>query len=231
MIRSSTILQHIKSAPLPIPKGALFVCLLKDSPTRHELLSRIVILSGEKRGGKAATIQAFPAWGKGTASAMDRVLSLAVQMHLSFSCTTNCLSYHSHPIRPCRAPSPRGEGGPRQRWIGCFRKQHKCASLFPILSSVFHAIVTLSAPTGHLPLEGKAAIREYHLLNRRHSTLVNLSAPQAPSSRAQPRDLYCTAAICTHAPSLKRHLGASFFAFPSPTIYRSARRIPPLRSG
>ena len=40
MIRSSTILQHIKSAPLP--KGALFMCLPKDSPTRHELLSRIV---------------------------------------------------------------------------------------------------------------------------------------------------------------------------------------------
>lgn len=36
------------------------MCLPKDSPTRHELLSRIVILSEEKRGGKAATIQAFP---------------------------------------------------------------------------------------------------------------------------------------------------------------------------
>ena len=43
---------------------------------------------------------------------------------------------------------------------------------------------------------------------------MNLSAPQVPSSRAQPRDLYCTAAICTHAPSLKRHLGASFLPFP-----------------
>ena len=102
---------------------------------------------------------------------------------------------------------------------------------FPVLPTVFHTIVTLSAPTGHLPLEGKAAIREYHPLNRRHTTLVNLSAPQAPSSRAKPRDLYCTAAICTHAPSLKQHLGASFFAFPSPTVYRSAGRIPPLRSG
>ena len=60
---------------------------------------------------------------------------------------------------------------------------------------------------------------------------VRLSRPLVSSSRAQPRDLYCTAAICTHAPSLKRHLGASFFAFPSLTIYRSARRIPPLRSG
>ena len=100
-----------------------------------------------------------------------------------------------------------------------------------LIPAVFHTIVTLSAPAGHLPLEGKAAIREYHPLKRQHTTLVNLSAPQVPSSRAQPRDLYCTAAICTHAPSLKRHLGASFFAFPSPTVYRSAGRIPPLRSG
>ena len=132
---------------------------------------------------------------------------------------------------PSSKPSPHGEGGPRQRWIGCFRMQHKCAFLSPILPSVFHTIVTLSAPAGHLLLEGKAVMREYHLLNRRHTALVNLSAPQVPSSRAQPRDLYCTAAICTHAPSLKRHLGASFFAFPSLTIYRSAPKIPPLRSG
>ena len=101
----------------------------------------------------------------------------------------------------------------------------------PLSSSVFHAACALSAPSGHLPLEGKAAIREYPLLKKRHTTLVNLSAPQVPSSRAQPRDLYCTVAICTHVPSLKRHLGASFFVFPSLTIYRSARRIPPLRSG
>ena len=40
---------------------------------------------------------------------------------------------------------------------------------FPILPTVFHTIVTLSAPAGHLPLEGKAAMREYHLLNRRRS--------------------------------------------------------------
>ena len=132
---------------------------------------------------------------------------------------------------PPYKPSPHGEGGPRQRWIGCFRMQNKCASLSTILPSVFHTIVTLSAPAGHLLLAGKAAIREYHPLKRRRAALVNLSAPQVSSSRAQPRDLYCTAAICTHAPSLKQHLGASFFAFPSPTFYRSARRIPPLRSG
>ena len=110
------------------------------------------------------------------------------------------------------------------------RFPHICRAV-PLSSSVFHTACALSAPAGHLPLEGKAAIREYPLLKRRHTTLVNLSAPQVPSSRAQPRDLYCTVAICTHVPSLKRHLGASFFVFPSLTIYRSARRIPPLRSG
>ena len=67
---------------------------------------------------------------------------------------------------PPYKPSPHGEGGPRQRWIGCFRMQHKCASLSPILPTVFHTIVTLSAPAGHLPLEGKATIREYHLLKK-----------------------------------------------------------------
>ena len=38
-----------------------------------------------------------------------------------------------------------------------------------LIPAVFHAIVTLSAPFGHLPLEGKAAIREYHLLKKRRS--------------------------------------------------------------
>ena len=35
-----------------------------------------------------------------------------------------------------------------------------------LIPAVFHTIVTLSAPAGHLPLEGKAAIREYHLLKK-----------------------------------------------------------------
>ena len=37
---------------------------------------------------------------------------------------------------------------------------------FPVLPSVFHTIVTLSAPAGHLSLEGKAAIREYPPLKK-----------------------------------------------------------------
>ena len=39
-----------------------------------------------------------------------RVLSQAAQIRHSFSYTTFCLSYHVCPIRPCGAPSPRGEG-------------------------------------------------------------------------------------------------------------------------
>jgi len=36
----------------------------------------------------------------------------------------------------------------------------------PLSSSVFHPISALSAPAGHLPLEGKAAIRESPLLKK-----------------------------------------------------------------
>ena len=63
-----------------------------------------------KKGGEGASTQVFPAWGRETASAVDRVLSYAEQMRLSFHYTTSCLSYHVCPIRPCGAPSPRGEG-------------------------------------------------------------------------------------------------------------------------
>ncbi len=134
------------------------MCLPEDSPTRHELLSRIVNPERRKKRRQSHCHTSLPRMGKGDRVSGARVLSYAAQMRLSFHYTT----------------------------------------------SVFHTIVTLSA-------------------------LVNLSTPQSPSSRAQPRDLYCIAAICTHTPSLKRHLGASFFAFSSPTFYRSAKKIPPLR--
>ena len=39
----------------------------------------------------------------------------------------------------------------------------------PLSSSVFQAACALSAPAGHLPLEGKATIQEYPLLKRRRS--------------------------------------------------------------
>ena len=48
--------------------------------------------------------------GKGDRISGAHVLSLAAQMRRAFPCTTSCLSFHSPPIRPCGAPSPRGEG-------------------------------------------------------------------------------------------------------------------------
>ena len=52
----------------------------------------------------------LPRTGKGDRVSGSRVLSLAAQMRRAFPCTTSCLSYHSHPIRPFGAPSPRVEG-------------------------------------------------------------------------------------------------------------------------
>ena len=50
--------------------------------------------------------------------------------------------------------SPYEEGGPRQRCSGAYVSVTMFADAF--CSSVFHAAGTLSAPSGHLPLEGKA---------------------------------------------------------------------------
>ena len=87
------------------------MCACRKIPLRATSCSPVSsILNEEKRGGKAAAIQAFPAWGKGTASAVDRVLSYAEQMRRAFPYTTSCLSYHVCSIRPCGASSPRGEG-------------------------------------------------------------------------------------------------------------------------
>ena len=85
-----------------------------------------------KKGGEGASIQAFPAWGRGTASAVDRVLSYAAQMRLSFPYTTICLSYHSHPIRPCGAPSPSGEGCDTR--LPSFKKRRRNRPCEPIHS-------------------------------------------------------------------------------------------------
>ena len=49
------------------------------------------------------------------------------------------------------------------------RFPHMCRGTSPLSSSVFHTACALSAPAGHLPLEGKAAIREYPLLKRQRS--------------------------------------------------------------
>ena len=107
MIRSSAIPQHTKSAPLP--RSALFVCLPKDSPTRHELLSRIVILNGKKEAAKPPPYKPSP---HGEGGPRQRRSG-------AFVSSTNAplfpLYYHLPfipclPYPPLRAPSPRGEG-------------------------------------------------------------------------------------------------------------------------
>ena len=50
------------------------------------------------------------------------------------------------------AAFPIGEGGPRQRRSGTFVN----GALEMIFPALFHTASALSAPTGHLPLEGKA---------------------------------------------------------------------------
>ena len=48
------------------------------------------------------------------------------------------------------------------------RFSHICRAV-PLSSSIFHTACALSAPVGHLPLEGKATIRGYHPLKRQHT--------------------------------------------------------------
>ena len=90
------------------------------------------------------------------------------------------------------------------------------ASASPLSSSVFHAACALSAPAGHLPLEGKATIREYPLLKRRHTPLLNLSAPQAPSSRAQPSIFIALPPYAHMHPHSNDTLVLPFSSFPHP---------------
>ena len=61
---------------------------------------------------------------------------------------------------------PTWERGTASAAFGFFRKHHKCASLSLMLPSLFHTMSALSAPVRHLPLEGKATIRDYHLLKK-----------------------------------------------------------------
>ena len=57
------------------------------------------------------------------------MLSYAAQMRLSFPYTTICLSYHSHPIRPCGAPFPRGKAAIRDYHPLKRRRSRPCESI------------------------------------------------------------------------------------------------------
>ena len=57
----------------------------------------------------------------------------------------------------------------------------------------FHTVVTLSAPAGHLPLEGKAAIRDYHPLKKAaHHPCAPIRSPSSViPSAAEGSLLHC----------------------------------------
>ena len=60
---------------------------------------------------------------------------------------------------------PIGEGGPRQRWIGCFRKQLTCAKTFFHLHHLsFMPPVPYPPLRGTFPSRGRLTIREYRHL-------------------------------------------------------------------
>ena len=70
------------------------------------------------------------------------------------------------PPRFARLPLPEGRGAKSLSFVvSDSRFPHICRAV-PLSSSVFHAACALSAPAGHLPLEGKAAIRESPLLKK-----------------------------------------------------------------
>ena len=77
----------------------------------------------------------------------------------------------------------------------------------------------LSAPAGHLPLEGKATIRESPLLKRRRATLVN---PSAPSFRhpERSRGIFLALRLASHM-SLQGN-DALLLLFPTSNIHRSS---------
>ena len=86
--------------PLPHARKALSIVIL---------FPHMCVLALTLWGKRYSRIVAFPAWGRGTAPAVDRVLSLTAHLrrifhlfHLSF--IPPC------PIRPYGAPFPRGEG-------------------------------------------------------------------------------------------------------------------------
>ena len=90
-------------------------------------------------GIAVSSYRSLPHWGRGTAPAVDRVLSLIVDLRRISS--LSFIPLEPYPARFARhlphagkalfrgsqysriAAFPIGEGGPRQRWIGCSRKR------------------------------------------------------------------------------------------------------------
>ena len=108
------------------------------------------------------------------------------------------------------------------------RFPHMCRAV-PLSSSVFHAACALSAPAGHLPLEGKAAIRESPLLKKvTHHPCEPIRSPSTViPSAAEGSLLHCRH---MHTCTLTQTTPWCFlFRLSLTRGYRSARKIPPLR--
>ena len=106
---------------------------------RSRLLFAFPIGKGVVSRKAVFSYRSLPHWGRGTASAVDRVLSFIVDLRRSFPLFF--IPLVPYPARFARhlphagkalyrekrysriAAFPIGEGGPRQRWIGCFRKR------------------------------------------------------------------------------------------------------------
>ena len=84
---------------------------------------------------------------------------------------------------------------------------------------VFHTMSALSAPAGHLSLEGKATIRESPLLKRRRATLVNPSAPLLRHPERS-RGIFLALRLASHM-SLQGN-DALLLLFPASNIHRSS---------
>ena len=104
-----------------------------------------------------------------------------------------------------------------------------CAAPFSAFIILFHTASALSAPSGHLPLEGKAGDTRIASSKRRRSRPCE--SIRSPNT-VIPSEAEGSLLHCRHMPTyaLTQTTPWCFlFAFPSLTIYRSARRIPLLR--
>ena len=128
----------------PSPRGEGFI--------RRYSISTYACIRSDVMGEAVFSYRSLPHWGRGTALAVDRVLSLIVDLRCIFS--LSFIPIEPYPARYARhlphagkalsvvilflhmrvfaltlwgkrysriAAFPIGEGGPRQRWIGCSR--------------------------------------------------------------------------------------------------------------
>ena len=128
--RVLSLMAHLRRSPPPLFHTARTLSgSLRSPPSPRG--------EGFISGIAASSYRSLPHWGRGTAPAVDRVLSQTAYLRrISSLFFTPPEPYPAHFARHlphagkalfrgsrCSriAAFPIGEGGPRQRWIGCFR--------------------------------------------------------------------------------------------------------------